>query len=216
MKKCKVNKEDNPPHAGDYPLAFFLEKAKEERGERAELTLSEGRLLWLALSESFSEENIPKVITKTEFGKLKFTKKEKNIDFSISHSKDILVISVSDEGECGVDVEFCDNRRHEGAAARFLKDFTPSPHPFSECCAFEVENLLNNGGRVKKTALEPLKEREDFLPRWTALEAILKMSGDGLAAHAHSNSLLHTAKLFSGEYKTSEKEKYIITLAHRK
>ena len=83
-REYKEKKEDNPLASGDYPLAFFKEKARGERGERARLTLLEGELLSFAVRDSFGEKYLTKTIEKMNFGKLKFANSEKNIEFSIS------------------------------------------------------------------------------------------------------------------------------------
>ena len=212
-REYKEKKEDNPLASGDYPLAFFKEKARGERGERARLTLLEGELLSFAVRDCFGEKYLTKTIEKTNFGKLKFANSEKNIEFSISHGGALLVIAVSDEGACGVDIELCDSRPHKGVEKRFLSGFAPNVRSFSDGCAFLIKKELNGGGRVTKIALREPSFEYDFYTRWTALEAILKMSGDGLASYSRAKELLSSAKLSSGEYETEKGEKYIITLA---
>lgn len=214
MREYKVNREDNPLKTGDYPLAFFEEKAKGERGARRALTLAEGEILHLALLEFCEKENAPKTIEKAEFGKLKFTKTDKNIKFSFSHSAQILVLCVSDEGEVGVDVEKVDSKVHKGAA-RFLEGFYPTTLPLLSTEVFEVTELPHTVGRVAKTALEEVFSEDSFLLRWTALEAVLKMSGEGLAAYKSAASLLPFINLSSGIYTSKNSDKYLITLAKK-
>ena len=215
LREYKVNKKGILREIGGCPFAFFEEKARAESGERRLLTLCEGQLLFSAAREIFGEENPPKNIKKCEFGKLKFTNYGSFVDFSFSHSGDILALLISDECEVGVDIEIKKDEVHEGAQKRFLKDFTPNlvelkniKLNFVSSLSFEKKDI-NEVENIKRC--DPC----EFLARWTALEATVKMSGDGLSAAKRVGEIAKKAELSSFSLSLFGEE-YIVSIAKRK
>ena len=139
------------------------------------------------------------IIEKNEYGKPYFV--DGSCHFSISHGKGLAAVLLSDEGECGVDIEpEIEENRAKKIDTRFLCDRLPvrplkrdielrheltgganaqEPKPSGEV---EIQEL-ELAGEVKIQGVEV--ESFDKMPitaKWTVLEAVLKMSGEGFAA----------------------------------
>lgn len=128
------------------------------------------------------------VIEKNEYGKPYFEGGE--CHFSISHGKGLCAVLLTDEGECGVDIEpEIEENRAKKIDTRFLSDRLPV-RPLKRDIELRLE--LTGGvnaqepkpsGGVKIQSVEA--ESFDKMPitaKWTVLEAVLKMSGEGFAA----------------------------------
>lgn len=117
------------------------------------------------------------VIEKNEYGKPYFEGGE--CHFSISHGKGLCAVLLTDEGECGVDIEpEIEENRAKKIDTRFLSDRLPV-RPLKR----DIELRLELTGGVKIQSVEA--ESFDKMPitaKWTVLEAVLKMSGEGFAA----------------------------------
>ena len=185
------------------PFTYFAEKSKKEKSERARMTLAEGELLLLAMKSESSEKIPAGKFETTEFGKLIFTKTDKsakNIDFSIAHSNGVLVVAVSDIGAVGVDIERADREIDRGVAKKFLSDFSPS----SDALFAKLYRAEMSDDGISAAPTDVVEERRAELgdtERWCAMEALVKMSGEGLAAHGKAAKLQETARLSVFTYK---------------
>ena len=122
-------KENNPPAPILYlssEIILHIEKAKDA-GLKKERTAAY-LLLSAVLKEKFG---IDPNISWTENGKPKY-EGEKNIFFNLSHSKDMVAVTVSEKDPVGVDVE---EEIEEGRArrleARFFGELSFSDRPLS-------------------------------------------------------------------------------------
>lgn len=128
------------------------------------------------------------VIEKNEYGKPYFV--DGNCHFSISHGKGLCAVLLTDEGECGVDIEpEIEENRAKKIDTRFLCDRLPV-RPLKR----DIELRQELTGGVNAQEPKPLGEVEikelevggaeglTTTAKWTVLEAVLKMSGEGFAA----------------------------------
>ena len=155
-----------------------------------------------------------------EYGKPKFSSLP--ISFSISHRGDVVAIILSDEGEVGVDLEaVIPSERAAGIEARFLKDLYPEDGKIGN---IEISfATLGADGEIRELEIiypadnpessdNPLKTTEndnynlhitriqpshDITSRWTALEALLKLSGGGFADFPRAALLADTSRIAS-------------------
>ena len=160
--------------------------------------------------------NTPTPVTlKNEYGKPYFA--DGSCHFSISHGKGLCAVLLTDEGECGVDIEpEIEENRARKIDTRFLSDGLPV-HPFDG--DVELKTELSCGQKGEQSAAVKIQELAvgcmDELPitaKWTFLEAVLKMSGEGFAAFSKRLEIADSAStktlLFAGEKKT-----FYVTLA---
>lgn len=217
ISEDEKNKESAPTRGGS-PFAYFEKKASGESGARRELTLAEGELLHLALTDGYTKEMPDGFFEKDGFGKLKFTKRGKNnqrIEFSLAHAEKILVLAVSSGAAVGVDTEPLGRRICVGVESRFLDGFTPR---FFELDAQVVE-VKRRVGALYATEIKspaPLPEGEASLRKWTAMEALVKMTGEGLSGHKKASAIHSRARLSGFIYEAADGKKYAVTLACRR
>lgn len=147
------------------------------------------------------------VIEKNEYGKPYFV--DGSCHFSISHGKGLCAVLLTDEGECGVDIEpEIEENRAKKIDTRFLSDRLPvRPLKRDIELRFELTGGVNAqepkpSGGVKIQGVEA--ESFDKMPitaKWTVLEAVLKMSGEGFAAFSKRLEIAagaRTKTLFAG------------------
>ena len=147
------------------------------------------------------------IIAKSELGKPYFV--DGSCHFSISHGKGFCAVLLTDEGECGVDIEpEIEENRAKKIDTRFLSDRLPvRPLKRDIELRFELAGGENAqepkpSGEVKIQGVEA--ESFDKMPitaKWTVLEAVLKMSGEGFAAFSKRLEIAEGARtktLFAG------------------
>ena len=167
--------------------------------------------------------NTPTPVTlKNEYGKPYFA--DGSCHFSISHGKGLCAVLLTDEGECGVDIEpEIEENRARKIDTRYLSDGLPV-HPIDGVVELKTElpcqaktDLSGQLQTVREIEIQPVEaESFDEMPttaKWTFLEAILKMSGEGFAAgYSRRLEIADTAStktlVFKGEEKT-----FYVTLA---
>ena len=123
----------------------------------------------LILSEYLKQAPKEIVISFQEKGKpfLKNTP----LTFNLSHTKEMAILAVSSDVEVGVDIEKIKNSAdYLAIAKRFF-------HPD------EYHQLMNTEN--------PQKQLDTFFTLWTAKEAILKATGEGIAAGLNNFSVQH-------------------------
>lgn len=162
------------------------------------------------------------------------------IFFNISHRGGAVAIILSDEGEVGVDIEEpIDEKRASGIEARFLKGFSPEDGRITEveliyasmskCGKIEMMKKLECSDDIPKSDT-PIKCAEnadydnnnlqilrispslDVTSRWTALEAVIKLSGGGFADFPRVKTLTKNSRI--GSYRIFYRDKeYSVSLA---
>ncbi len=175
-------------------------------------------------------------IARTRDGKPYFAGGESDANFSISHTEKYAVAVLTDEGECGIDIE-CESSAHraERIEGRFLSTVDFALPPTANQPDVLVARLDNPLGTSALCELTVGKERKPFddvayplrgrsltelpvnanlspLSRWTLLEAALKADGRGFGAYKSAESIMHTVcarhyLFFDGE------KKYYLSLA---
>lgn len=178
-------------------------------------------------------------ITRTKDGKPYFRDGAADAYFSISHTDKYAVAVLTDEGECGIDIE-CESSAHraERIEGRFLSsvDFT-LPTTVNQPDVL-VARLANPLGTTALCELTVGKERKPFddvayplngrslqelpvnsnlspLSRWTLLEAALKADGRGFGAYKCADEIIHAVS--ARHYLFSDGEKgYYLSVAIKK
>ncbi len=160
-------------------------------------------------------EAMPK-IARTEDGKPYFVGGQTDAYFSISHTDKYAVALLTDEGECGVDIE-CERNaeRAERISGRFLSSVDLTLPPIAGQPAVLVARLDNPLGTSALCELTVGKERKPFddvayplkgrslremsvnanlspLSRWTLLEAALKADGRGFGAYKSTEVIMRS------------------------
>lgn len=131
-------------------------------------------VLFSALKAFFDLDS--QTIERASDGKPYFPENEK-IFFNISHSEGVVAVTISDEGEVGVDLQQeSDSSRQERLEKRFvsgLKIHTNDPKICYLLC-----QISNDG--TEFSGIEPCDcVRDDFLAKWVYAESLIKLSGGG-------------------------------------
>ena len=174
--------------------------------------------------------NTPTPVTlKNEYGKPYFA--DGSCHFSISHGKGLCAVLLTDEGECGVDIEpEIEETRARKIDTRYLSDGLPV-HPINGVVELKTElpcqaktnlsgqaktDLSGHLQTVREIEIQPVEAKSfDEMPttaKWTFLEAVLKMSGEGFAAFSKRleiAAVAGTKTLFVGGGKNS----FFVTVA---
>lgn len=158
------------------------------------------------------------VIEKNEYGKPYFT--DGSCHFSISHGKGLCAVLLTDEGECGVDIEpEIEETRAKKIDTRFLCDRLPV-RPLKR--DLELRQELTGGANAQESKPSGEVEIQELevggaeglttTAKWTVLEAVLKMSGEGFAAFSKRLEIAEGARtktlLFANENRA-----FYVTLA---
>ena len=158
------------------------------------------------------------VIEKNEYGKPYFT--DGSCHFSISHGKGLCAVLLTDEGECGVDIEpEIEETRAKKIDTRFLSDRLPV-RPLKR--DIELRQELTGGENAQepkpsgKVEIQELEvggaEGLTTTAKWTVLEAVLKMSGEGFAAFSKRLEIAERARTKTLLF-TNENRAFYVTLA---
>ena len=168
------------------------------------------RILLSKMYEERYNKKIPKICY-TEKGKPYF--ENDTCCFSISHSDNFVVVALNENNSVGVDIQSFDNNLYvrERLEKRFLSKLPPnfreeygenSEKEKNHEVNFEFFEVRQNEKLeiVKKEDVHFLEntakdENENFLLRWTSLEAILKLSGGGFGDLKNVNCYLHNSKI---------------------
>ena len=158
------------------------------------------------------------VIAKSELGKPYFV--DGSCHFSISHGKGLCAVLLTDEGECGVDIEpEIEENRAKKIDTRFLCDRLPV-RPLKR--DIELRQELTGGANAQEPKPSGKVEIQEIevggaeglttTAKWTVLEAVLKMSGEGFAAFSKRLEIAEGARtktlLFANENRA-----FYVTLA---
>ena len=147
------------------------------------------------------------------------------LSFNLSHRPGAALLMLSDEGECGCDIEgYASEERLARIDERLLSQLDFSA---IEACSADVEFcLMNESGEIE---FEPkickndnyilhIEEKTNYETpalRWTALEAALKMSGGGFGDLSRVGEIFPTVKAASFEATVGEGRYAISAAVHR-
>lgn len=174
----------------------YINNTKNEK-VKAERRLAYTTLL-CSLSVFFDIKDVK--IQKDSLGKPFLIGLKENISFNISHSEGTVAVTLSDEGDVGVDLQAeVDKKLAEKLDRRFLHGLNLHNHPIP--ISFFYCTIENNLACFTEI-LPPDSNSADFTERWSALESLLKLNGGGFGN-------LSEAKEISKTTKTSIKKLYI-------
>lgn len=196
-------------------------------------------LLFYVLEKIFGYK--VKEIKKTEAGKpyINDDSIKDKLFISISHSGDISAVTVSNEGECGVDVQLLPNEQMmENVGKRFLGNFVLSNTDFSPMLEskyfsssgefidtmvlFDYRNKVGSNiflvAEYSKDGFvfTPFNFERDYnqilLNKWTACEALLKCSGGGFNDLKNLNEFKEKCGVYSFSFKV-ERDTYSLAVS---
>lgn len=177
----------------------------------------------------------------TEEGKPYFTK---NSDipcpvFSISHDGDFAAVAISDENtDIGVDIQSMpkNKTRLERIAQRFLSVFRRSDATYIKIREDSKRNKTDvpedfyslffstdEFGSIKEcegsellsiSILDEELVEYEYLTKWTALEAALKMSGGGFSDYKDAEKIIESANIISKVFRADKKVDYAVSVAY--
>lgn len=180
-------------------------------------------------------ERLPK-IARTKDGKPYFADGPEDAYFSISHTDKYAAVILTDEGECGIDIE-CEKNAHraERVEKRFLTAVDFELAPTDSQPDVLVSRLVNPLGTSATCELTVGKERKPFddvayplngrslsemevnsnlspLSRWTLLEAALKADGRGFGAYRSAEQIMNAVGARHYLF-TDGEERYYLSIA---
>ncbi len=120
---------------------------------------------------------------------------DENIYFNISHSKDMIAVSISDTKQIGVDIEGeIDSDKAQRLEDRFFRGLTFSDAPLaadylyarvSSCGNVEFFEIASSGGfsvENEDVIITSVQTSDSFSARWTLYEATMKSGGGGFTS----------------------------------
>lgn len=229
--------EKTPALAGVVPSFGTKGSLNSVRGYIALLALT-SELFSRGECAEICKGNADLSIIREEYGKPRFASFP--LCFNISKRGDALAVALSDEGEVGVDLEeLIDEGRAAGIEARFLKSFHPesegppdvkliyasffpdgkiSEIEILECSPEQIDTKFSEKTEIcaeydnNDLHITRISPSYDTTARWTALEAVIKLSGGGFADFPRASLLASECGIssFALTYRGSE---YRISLA---
>ncbi len=178
-------------------------------------------LLSHAVKELFGKN--PEIIW-ADNGKPRFA--DENIYFNISHSRDLVAVTISDRGAVGVDAEGeIDPERGRRLEMRFFSGLTFSDSHldvkyiyskidsegnvcFSEFAEADDGKLISSDGRL---TMSSVPHSESFSARWTLYEARLKCDGGGFTSLPCLDMLLLESRADIKKIKVNSQVYYLTT-----
>lgn len=177
---CRLERQSIP----DFPeeIREYIDRAKNSL-VREERYAAYSTLLY-SLKCLYGVEN-PKIMREKD-GKPRLVSHD--IFFNISHFDGLVMVSISDKCDVGVDLQSeISPEREARLSARFLSGFSSLPHPL------EIEYLYLENGRFFTLDL-PMANGEKFTEKWTSFESVLKLSGDGFGAASDIGKVAQNTK----------------------
>ncbi|WP_061996348.1 4'-phosphopantetheinyl transferase superfamily protein [Clostridium sp. ATCC 25772] len=153
--------------------SFYFEKDKER------FAITHG-LLRILISKYLNLSNNKIKFEKDLYGKPKVVIDDKNINFNISHSNNLIAFAFSNSATIGIDVEYNKN----------INDFNDIVTNYFHELEIENFNKVSN-----------LKKQDIFYRYWTQKEAFLKATGEGLN---RSLSSFYIQNKFDNYYKVND------------
>ncbi len=203
-RDISVNKRDchitrQPLPCLSQSVQNYIDKAnnKEVKSERFCAYVS----LFSAL-KCFFELDDPE-IERASTGK-PYIKDNNKIFFNISHSEGVCAITISDEGEVGVDIQAKQNEDRESRLEkRFLPDLTISKSNLNIryfLCEFVSENVEFSEINIDEYV------GEDFLAKWVYSESLIKLTGCGFSEISSVGNIGINAKVEIKEFQLYNKK----------
>ena len=164
------------------PLSLLCKKMREYiDGGKNELHKAERRLSYITLLcalKSFYDIDAPDIAI-NEHGKPYI--KDCDVYFNISHSNGVAVVSLSDEGEIGIDLQHqIEPERADRLKERFFQDLEVKNE--SVGAEYYYCNLSDEEAEICSISLSDFKaDTEDYSVKWVSAESIMKLTGRGFA-----------------------------------
>lgn len=170
-------------------LKEYVENTKNEKTKSERIAAYSALLI--SLKELFSVEN-PE-IERNENGKPYL--KDGKVHFSISHFDGLSAVALSDSAEIGIDLQCpTDSEKEERIDKRFLNNIEFKKDDI------DIKYFLLTDGTLKE--FSPQKSTEnDFLFRWTFLEANIKCRGLNFSCVKDINELSKGTRAYTVKYK---------------
>lgn len=178
-KDCRVLRQSILPLPED--IKEYINKAKNPcvRAEREAAYTS----LLCSLKVFFSVED--PIIVREKSGRPIITSHD--IYFSISHCDGLVAISISNEGEIGLDIQsMIEERKEKAIEERYLKGFVPSNKRIDTI--FYLCNQKDDFIEFTEITL-PYQNNLKITDKWVALESILKLSSKGFGNLSNISAL---------------------------
>lgn len=175
------------------PLSLLSEEIKEYiESTGNEKVKAERRLAYTTLLCSLKAFfNLDKIsIKRNEYGKPYLS--DGDIYISLSHSEGAVAVTLSDEGEVGVDLQSeISPERAERLDKRFFTDLTVKMCDASICYYF---CRLNEDEAVIESIDCPEPAPDSFTSKWAYAESLMKLVGRGFADASNINEISSQAK----------------------
>lgn len=182
-RDCRIARQPLSLLQGE--IAEYVNGAKNE-DSRAERRLAYSTLL-LALNKFFGIDD-PKIV-RNEHGKPYI--EECGVYFSISHSDGAAAVVISDEGECGIDLQHeISPERAERLQRRFFTDLTVK----SENIGGKYYFCRPADDEAELCEITLPSADDSFTAKWTLAESLMKMHGRGFADASAVGELVSKAK----------------------
>lgn len=159
------------------------------------------------------------ILSKTESGKPCLLNKardaEINVKISLSHCDTLAAVSVSDEGEVGVDIEEkISEEREKRLSERFFESQSRVKERISPIylLATLTEDMTSIFAEIPEAKLQ-ISDTSDFSTRWTLSEALMKCDGRGFAAIGEVERLKEISSADTRSFTYKGKTYYISTVA---
>ena len=179
-----------------------IDKTKDEK-TKIERLFSYSYLFDLLLKKGVSKEEQNLNFSFGEHGKPYL--KNNSLNFSLSHSEDIVAIAVAKDKKVGVDVEFIDIKKEksiEKILSRFLSDVDLKNIKIAQNVNinlnFDTEKIKNVKNNEEKSLYT------DFF-KWTHLEALLKCDGGGFCSVSNKSDILKKTEVISYAFELKNK-----------
>lgn len=133
------------------------------------------------------------------------TKNKPEIQIGISHSDGIVAVSISDEGEIGVDIQCkISAERSERLKDRFFGDV--EVHSEDIGIKYYYCHISENEALLEEMVLENA-DSQDYTTRWAYSESVMKLFGRGFGDITFLSKLINQSR---SEVKTSADNSWII------
>ena len=176
------------------------ERFEKIKNEKTRKQSKFSRLLLSYMYKRVFHEEMPEIFYGKE-GKPYF--KNEKCAFSISHDENLVAVALTDEEELiGIDLQSSmDDERRKRVEERFLsgvsfpKENSDIPFDFLLFEACNKEESFDFRESPFEFSFEKVREKNDFLGKWTTLEACLKLYGCGFEGLKNVNEYLQKTKV---------------------
>ena len=221
IEKCRINPLPSSVYASPSISAELLDHIRSVSNERLRKERCGAYLLLSAVVK-----NMLGFVPEVKFSQngKPFFEREWGIYFNLSHTNDLVAVSLSDEGSVGVDAEAeISPERAARLEARFFSELSINSRPLDVRYAFckidesgeidlaAVEADFSSEICIHKSTVARVNYTCDFGARWTLYEASLKCNGGGFTSLPCLGMLLLETKADVLRLKTDHGEYFITT-----